>query len=109
MLGGGDQRGVLEMAAEDIFRQISESTTRDFLLRVSFVEIYNEAIRDLLSNDVDASVSIREDPKKVMIFLTANVSRTTSYTYSLSFCFSLLTLYFLLQGRVLRCHRGGHC
>ena len=68
MLGGGDQRGVLEMAAEDIFRQISESTTRDFLLRVSFVEIYNEAIRDLLSNDVDASVSIREDPKKVMLF-----------------------------------------
>ena len=65
MLGGGDQRGVLEMAAEDIFRQISESTTRDFLLRVSFVEIYNETIRDLLSNDVDASVSIREDPKKV--------------------------------------------
>ena len=69
MLGGGDQRGVLEMAAEDIFRQISESTTRDFLLRVSFVEIYNEAIRDLLSNDVDASVSIREDPKKVLINL----------------------------------------
>ena len=70
MLGGGDQRGVLEMAAEDIFRQISESTTRDFLLRVSFVEIYNEAIRDLLSNDVDASVSIREDPKKVMLVQT---------------------------------------
>ena len=64
MLGGGDQRGVLEMAAEDIFNQISESTSRDFLLRVSFVEIYNETIRDLLSDAADTTVTIREDPKK---------------------------------------------
>lgn len=64
MLGGGDQRGVLEMAAEDIFNQISESTSRDFLLRVSFVEIYNETIRDLLSDKEDTTVTIREDPKK---------------------------------------------
>jgi centromeric protein E len=63
MLGGGDQRGVLEMAAEDLFNQISESTSRDFLLRVSFVEIYNETIRDLLSK-ADTTVTIREDPIK---------------------------------------------
>ena len=64
MLGGGDQRGVLEMAAEDIFNQISQKTSRDFLLRVSFVEIYNETIRDLLSDASDTTVTIREDPKK---------------------------------------------
>jgi centromeric protein E len=65
MLGGGDQRGILDMAAEDIFRQIADCDTRDFLLRVSFVEIYNETIRDLLSHDTDGTVAIREDPKKV--------------------------------------------
>ena len=64
MLGGGDQRGVLEMAAEDMFRKIMQCENRDFLLRVSFVEIYNEAIRDLLSDSSDSSVQIREDPKK---------------------------------------------
>lgn len=63
MLGGGDQRGVLEMAAEDIFNEISESTSRDFLLRVSFVEIYNEKIKDLLS-ETSREVAIREDPRK---------------------------------------------
>jgi centromeric protein E len=64
MLGGGDSKGVLEMAVLDIFAHISENSTRDFLLRVSFVEIYNENIRDLLSDAADASVSIREDPRK---------------------------------------------
>ncbi len=64
MLGSGvNNRGILEMAAEEIFNLISDSTERDFLLRVSFVEIYNENIRDLLSDAVDSSVAIREDPR----------------------------------------------
>lgn len=64
MLGGGDQKGVLNMAAEDIFNFIADHPNRDFLLRASFVEIYNENIRDLLSDSADASVAIREDPRK---------------------------------------------
>ena len=69
MLGDGDERGVLELAVEDVFRQMAEqSTDRDFVVRVSFVEIYNEAIRDLLTDDADSSVVIREDPKKVLLF-----------------------------------------
>lgn len=64
MLGSGGERGVLELAAEDIFRLMSENSERDFIIRVSFVEIYNENIRDLLSDAADASVSIREDPRK---------------------------------------------
>ena len=64
MLGSGAEHpGVLEMAAADIFAQIGDCPNRDFLLRVSFVEIYNENIRDLLS-DSDATINIREDPRK---------------------------------------------
>jgi len=64
MLGGGDQLGVLNMAARDIFAHIEAHPNRDFLMRASFVEIYNENIRDLLSASSDASVAIREDPRR---------------------------------------------
>ena len=42
MLGSPPAKGVLEMAAEDIFRLIASASDRDWILRVSFVEIYNE-------------------------------------------------------------------
>ena len=74
MLGSGpEHRGILEMAAEDIFHQISESVNREFLIRVSFVEIYNENIRDLLSDAADSSVAIREDPRKGVYCETSEV------------------------------------
>ena len=42
------------------------NTTKDqmFLIRVSYIEIYNEEIRDLLSNDVKLKRDIKESPEK---------------------------------------------
>ena len=69
MLGGRGQHGLLEMAIDDVFHHISQCTTRAFRLRVIFVEVHNEKIRDLLTDDVNSSVEIREDPKKVTLLL----------------------------------------
>ena len=57
-------RGVIPNAFDHIFGFIkTEGESRKFFLRCSFVEIYNEEVRDLLGNK-DKKLYIREDPKK---------------------------------------------
>ena len=57
-------RGVIPNAFEHIFGFIqSEGTSKRFLVRCSFVEIYNEEVRDLLTKN-DKALDVREDPKK---------------------------------------------
>lgn len=38
----------MQIATQDLFRFIQEKTDRMFLMRVSYLEIYQEEIRDLL-------------------------------------------------------------
>jgi centromeric protein E len=65
MLGTDDQPGLIQIAVRDLFRIVSERADRDYTLRVSCVEVYNEKIQDLLAagNEVK-QVTIREDSKK---------------------------------------------
>ena len=61
--GLGGEGGVVHMAANDIFSQITKQQGRNFLVRVSFLEIYNEEVRDLLG-DTSNTLQIREDPRR---------------------------------------------
>lgn len=47
----GDQRspGIIPLAVKDAFSIIQETPSREFLLRVSYLEIYNEVVNDLLN------------------------------------------------------------
>lgn len=58
----GDQRspGIIPLAVKDAFSIIQETPTREFLLRVSYLEIYNEVVNDLL-NPAGQNLRIRED------------------------------------------------
>src|SRR3984885_14766877 len=49
MQGTMSSPGVIPLAITDIFSYIRETPHREFLLRVSYLEIYNEKIYDLLS------------------------------------------------------------
>ncbi|MCJ1314071.1 hypothetical protein MMC25_007751 [Agyrium rufum] len=49
MQGTDDSPGVIPMAINDIFAFIRETPRKEFLLRVSYLEIYNEKIHDLLT------------------------------------------------------------
>ena len=49
MTGTPDEPGVIPCAVADVFAMIREDPSREFLLRVSYLEIYNETLRDLLA------------------------------------------------------------
>lgn len=57
--GGG---GIVHMAAQDVFSHIADSPDRIFLVRASFLEIYNEEVRDLLADN--RPLQVREDPRR---------------------------------------------
>ncbi|RZC83410.1 hypothetical protein C5167_046196 [Papaver somniferum] len=49
MRGSASEPGVIPLAVHDLFRTIQEDMDREFLLRMSYMEIYNEEINDLLA------------------------------------------------------------
>ncbi|KMZ65355.1 hypothetical protein ZOSMA_324G00090 [Zostera marina] len=51
MRGSSDEPGVIPLAVHDLFRLIQENVNREFLVRISYMEIYNEDINDLLVPD----------------------------------------------------------
>ncbi|OAR02834.1 hypothetical protein LLEC1_05170 [Akanthomyces lecanii] len=72
MQGTATQPGVIPLAITDIFSYIRETPSREFLLRVSYLEIYNEKIHDLLSMPTGGGaggaqqeeIKLREDSKR---------------------------------------------
>jgi centromeric protein E len=58
MQGTASSPGVIPLAITDIFSYIRETPHREFLLRVSYLEIYNERIHDLLSVPVTSGAGI---------------------------------------------------
>lgn len=74
MQGTASSPGVIPLAITDIFSYIRETPHREFLLRVSYLEIYNEKIHDLLSAPLtmggtsypqqQEEIKLREDSKR---------------------------------------------
>ncbi|CEP09806.1 hypothetical protein [Parasitella parasitica] len=65
--GTENEPGVIPRAVEDVFSYIEDDTNgREYLLRVSYMEIYNEKIKDLLCVE-NTSPEIIEDKKGVHV------------------------------------------
>ena len=71
--GGGSSSssssgGIVHMAAKDIFDYITQrqqlSNRSSYNVKASFLEIYNEEVRDLLSGDTHQTLQIRQDKKR---------------------------------------------
>lgn len=74
-----EKRGIIPNAFEQIFTLISRSQDQQYLVRASYLEIYQEEIRDLLSKDQNKKLELKEKPetgvyiKDLSSFVTKNV------------------------------------
>jgi len=60
-----DHKGIIPWAFQQIFGFIDgDKENKKFLVRCSYLEIYNEAILDLLSADRTTKLDVKEDPDK---------------------------------------------
>lgn len=80
MVGTPDNGGIMPRSINYLMEKIEENKySKDFSVKVSYLEIYNETIKDLLTID-DKNLEIREDPVKgIMIagvteIVTSNVA-----------------------------------
>ncbi|XP_053160014.1 kinesin-like protein KIF27 isoform X2 [Hemicordylus capensis] len=70
-IGGGhiasvaeEERGIIPRAIQEIFQIISENHNIDFTVKVSYIEVYKEELRDLLELETSMKdLHIREDEK----------------------------------------------
>ncbi len=75
MQGTTTSLGVIPLAIADIFSYIREKPQREFLLRVSYLEIYNEKIYDLLSPPTATGVGGPGAPQQEEIKLREDSKR----------------------------------
>jgi kinesin family protein 3/17 len=54
-------RGVIPNSFQHIFEYVSNSRDAQYLVRASYLEIYNEEIRDLLSKNPANSLELKEN------------------------------------------------
>lgn len=67
MVGAPDSPGLMFLTINDLFTKIeSFKFAKDFVVKVSYLEIYNENIKDLLTVE-DKNLELREDPLRGVV------------------------------------------
>jgi len=64
MLGNEDTLGLCTLTIQDIFSFIRKDVENEYTVAITYVEIYNESIRDLLVPH-SSYLELRDDPLKV--------------------------------------------
>jgi len=60
MKGSRGSLGIIPLAMQHVFAHVRSSRDHEFLLRMSYIEIYNEHVKDLLNPGANADLPIHE-------------------------------------------------
>ena len=74
MLGEGGNTGIMIRVIKDLFMTANSYKNKKFGIKISYIEIYNEIIRDLLSIH-NYVVELKTDPKKGLILKNAFIKK----------------------------------
>uniref|UniRef100_UPI00398F5893 centromere-associated protein E n=1 Tax=Pristiophorus japonicus TaxID=55135 RepID=UPI00398F5893 len=67
MMGNANAPGLIPLAIRNLFKAINDmSDNREFLMRVSYMEIYNESVSDLLAGPKGRPLEVREDMERTI-------------------------------------------
>ena len=66
MLGTEENPGIMSLTLNELFERIKSYPEREYNIKLWYLEIYNENIRDLLVNNSE-NLELREDPNKGLI------------------------------------------
>ncbi|CAH8522665.1 unnamed protein product [Schistosoma turkestanicum] len=72
------QKGIIPRAFDQIFEIMSVSEKTKYLVHASFLEIYNEEVRDLLGRDCKAKLELKENPDKGVYVAGLSMHKITS-------------------------------
>ena len=85
MVGEGEKWGIMVRAISDLFKMINQDKDKEkkFVIKISYVEIYNEIIKDLLAdnnsnNSNKPPLEIRTDPQKGVTLQGASFKKVTN-------------------------------
>eukprot|EP01134_Creolimax_fragrantissima_P004610 CFRG4610T1 len=68
MLGTEEQPGVMVLTIQELYRRMAENASeKTYEVEVTYVEVYNEMLKDLLEPGMGKSLPLREDKDKGMI------------------------------------------
>ena len=66
MLGNDENPGIMPLTFVELFKKIKKYSKREYTIKLCYLEIYNENIKDLLINN-SPNLELREDPNKGLI------------------------------------------
>lgn len=84
-------RGIIPNSFQHIFEHVSNASDVQFLVRASYLEIYNEEIRDLLSKEPKNSLELKENVDSGVYVKVFTIHLLHLYVYTIFETYLIVT------------------